>query len=159
MNIAISCHLFSRVAVLLILVLLGACASGSGIKRVNPPQLTIQRMELQSGRNIVLSLRIQNHSDVAMRFDTINADLELASYKATHIELKTELEVPAHSAEIVEHKFQPSDTIAQLFKRALDEGITYRLLGSVTSSEPRRHFPVETSSRLNPVPGKSGEFR
>ena len=137
---------------------LAACGSAE-IKRVNPPQVSIQKLELQSGRHIVLDLRVQNHSDVPMQFASLSLNLQLASRDATQIELPIDLDVPPHSAEIVQHRFQPSDEIAAAFERALQAGITYRLRGEVRSSEPKRNDVVEYDGRLNPVPGKSGEFR
>lgn len=139
-------------------LLLNACGSRE-IKRVNPPQVSIQKLELQSGRHIVLDLRVQNHSDVPMQFGQLTLDLQLASRPAAHIDIDSKLEIPPHSAEIVQHRFQPDDEIAAAFERALDAGITYRLRGEMQSLEPRRRDPVEFDGRLNPVPGKPGEFR
>jgi LEA14-like dessication related protein len=149
----------ARIALLCVFTtLLSACGSRE-IRRVNPPQVSIQKLELQSGRHIVLDLRVQNHSDVPMQYGLLTLDLQLASRDATHIEIDSALDVPPHSAEIVQHRFQPDDEIAAAFERALTTGITYRLRGEMQSREPRRTDPVEFDGRLNPVPGKPGEFR
>lgn len=137
---------------------LTACGSRE-VKRVNPPQVTIQKLELQSGRHVVLDLRVQNHSDVPTRFTRLDLNLQLASRDAAQIAVDIELDVPPHSAELVQHRFQPNDDIAAAFERALEDGITYRLRGEVQSSEPRRTETVEYDGRLNPVPGVPGEFR
>jgi len=150
--------LIARCGLLALLVVLAACGSRE-IKRVNPPQVTIQKLELQSGRHIVLDLRLQNHSDVPTHFNSLVLDLQLASREAAHIELDPNLDVPPHSAEIVQHRFKPDDEIAAAFERALAAGISYRLRGEVRSSEPRRHDDIEYDGHLNPVPGKPGEFR
>ncbi len=152
-----------RNAVLPILLALLAClltACGSReVKRVNPPQVTIQKLELQSGRQIVLDLRVQNHSDVPTHFTRLDLNLLLASRDAAQIAVDIDLDVPPHSAEVVQHRFQPNDEIAAAFERALEAGITYRLRGEVQSSEPKRTETVEYDGRLNPVPGVPGEFR
>jgi hypothetical protein len=147
------------VAVCVLSALLSACGGSREIKRVNPPQVSIQKLELQSGRHVILDLRVQNHSDVPMRFSHVALDLQLASRDASRIELDIDLDVPPHSAEIFQHRFQPNDEIAAAFERALEAGITYRLRGEVQSSEPRRKDTVEYDGRLNPVPGVPGEFR
>jgi LEA14-like dessication related protein len=159
MNHRLYAFSFTRVALLCAFVaVLSACGTRE-VKRVNPPQVSIQKLELQSGRHIVLDLRVQNHSDVPMQFGLLTLDLQLASRDAAHIEIDSALDVPPHSAEIVQHRFQPDDEIAAAFERALTTGITYRLRGEMQSREPRRTDPVEFDGRLNPVPGKPGEFR
>lgn len=148
-----------RLSLLCGLVLLTACAGGEPRQRVNPPQVSIQSMELQSGRRVVLAIRVQNHSDIAMQFGVLKVDLQFASHNAAHIELAIEPKIPAHSAETVAYSFQPNDEVAQVFERALQAGIGYRLDGVIHSTEPERDFDVEALSQLNPVPGKPGEFR
>lgn len=146
------------ILIVLLTAVLAACGSRE-VKRVNPPQVTIQKLELQSGRHIVLDLRVQNHSDVPTRFSHLTLDLQLASRDASRIDTDIGLDVPPHSAEVVQHRFQPSDEIAAAFERALKQGITYRLRGEVQSSEPRRTESVEFAGQLTPVPGVPGEFR
>ncbi len=148
----------TRLSLLLAVALLAACG-GREIKRVNPPQVSIQKLQLQSGRHIVLDLRVHNHSDVPMRIANIDLALQLASREASQIALSPDLNVSPHTAEIVAYRFQPDDEIAAAFERALTAGITYRLRGEVRSSEPRRTDTVEYDGRLNPVPGMPGEFR
>ena len=151
-------QLLPMMALSLVFVLLSACGSRE-VKRVNPPQVTIQKLELQSGRHIVLDLRVQNHSDVPTRFSYVGLDLQLASRDASRIDIDTNIQVTPHSSEVIEYRFQPSDEIAAAFERALQSGITYRLRGEVRSSEPKRNDVVEFDGRLSPVPGKPGEFR
>lgn len=139
-------------------MLVAGCA-GQPPKRVNPPQLSIQSLELQSGRRIVLALRLQNHSDVPMHFGSIDADLLLASHPADHITITLDLDVSPHSAEIIAYHFKPDDRVAELFRRALEVGIGYRLTGSIQSTDPKQEFGVRATSQLNPVPGKPGQFR
>jgi len=159
MNVNFSFRQFAPIfATCVLFTLLAACGSRE-VKRVNPPQVSIQKLELQSGRHIILDLRIQNHSDVPTRFSQVALDLQLASRDAARIELDIELDVPPHSAEIFQHRFQPNDEIAAAFERALEVGIIYRLRGEVRSTEPRRTETVEFDGRLNPVPGVPGEFR
>ncbi|MGD9582102.1 MAG: hypothetical protein AB7V26_00320 [Lysobacterales bacterium] len=139
-------------------LLLAGCV-GKPQKRVNPPQLSIQSLELQSGRRIVLELRLQNHSDVPMHFGSIDADLLLASHPADQVVIALDLDVSPHSAEIFTYHFQPNDLVAGLFRRALDSGIGYRLIGSIHSNDPEQDFELRATSQLNPVPGKPGQFR
>jgi hypothetical protein len=150
--------LLPLILTILLTALLNACGSRE-VKRVNPPQVSIQKLQLQSGRHIVLDLRVQNHSDVPTRFSHLTLELQLASRDAAHIDQDIDLDVPPHSAELVPYRFQPSDEIAAAFERALELGITYRLRGEVQSSEPRRTETVEYDGRLTPVPGVPGEFR
>ncbi len=147
-----------RLFATMVVLLLAGCV-GQPQKRVNPPQLSIQSLELQSGRRIVLELRLQNHSDVAMHFDSVDADLQLASHSADHVVLALDLDVSPHSAEIIAYSFQPNDLVAELFRRALDSGIGYRLIGSIHSTDPKQDFELRSTSQLNPVPGKPGHFR
>jgi hypothetical protein len=158
MNLRTLRHPVQIALLCLVALTLAACGSRE-IKRVNPPQVTIQKLQLQSGRHIVLDLRVQNHSDLPTHFSRLDLGLQLASRDAAQIGIDVNLDIPPHSAEIVQHRFQPDDEVAAAFERALEAGITYRLRGEVQATEPRRRDDVEYAGRLNPVPGVPGEFR
>lgn len=92
-----------RVAfVLACLSLLAACGGGKPVRRINPPTLSIQQLAVQADGRWLLELRVQNFSTVPMRFDTLEAGLEIEGSNVGAVFLRPAIEIPGQSADIVE---------------------------------------------------------
>jgi hypothetical protein len=139
-----------RVAAFALLAALAACGP---VKRINPPAASVQRLALAPGGQLVLELRVQNHSDLTTRVARFDGEISLDGRAPQAIAVPIDLDVPAHAAEVVSTTLAPGDAIAT------DRSLPYRLLGRITTDEPRGSYEVEHESMLSPVPGRPGEFR
>lgn len=144
-----------------LLLLLAAC--GDGIReRVFPPTVSLQELALQPDGRWALKLRLQNFSNVPMRFDRVEATLKIASAPAGAIALSPGLNVGPESAEIVEYLLLPASAAANQIQAAnLRHGnVAYALSGTIVSSEPdSRRDDFEFKSQLSAVPGLPGVLR
>ena len=144
-----------------LLLLLAAC--GDGIReRVFPPTVSLQELALQPDGRWNLKLRLQNFSNVPMRFDRVDATLKIASAQAGAIALAPGLSVGPESAEIVDFVLLPGSAAANHVIAASQRGgnVAYALSGTIVSSEPdSRRDDFEFKSQLSAVPGLSGVLR
>jgi hypothetical protein len=146
--------------VLLVLSLLSACGGGKPVRRINPPAVSIQQLSVQADGRWLLELRVQNFSTVPMVFDTFEAGLEIETTNAAALYLKPALEIPGESADIITATVAPSrDAAKQLEEAARSGSIGYTLRGGIATSEPKKKFPVNRTSRLSPVPGRPNTYR
>jgi hypothetical protein len=146
---------------ILVALLLAACSSGP-VKRVFPPNASVQELRLQADGRWELQLRIQNFSTVAMRFERLELDIELGGHAAGRIETTVADTVPPGSAENIVLQLMPSIEAAEALLSALEtrRGVGYRISGSLGSSEPKnRNDSFEFSSALTPMPGLDGVLR
>jgi hypothetical protein len=90
-----------RTVVASLALILAACASGPP-KRINPPQVSIQRLAIASGGDYDIELRLQNHSDLPMRFASLDLMLRIAGIDAGRLVAAPDLEVSPHNAEVVQ---------------------------------------------------------
>jgi hypothetical protein len=134
--------------------LLVACTGGRPKERINPPTVSIQEVRIDDGR-CELRLRIQNHSTVGMRFDTVSFErFDLDGRALAPLSMTPDLDVAPYTGEPFRHDVDCPD---------MTDGATelvYRLAGRITASEPgRRNFEFNHRSRLLPVPGLPGVYR
>jgi hypothetical protein len=142
-------------------LLLSACSSGP-VKRVFPPNASVQELRLQADGSWELQLRLQNFSTVAMRFERLELDIELGGHAAGRIEAAVADTVPPSSAESVVLQLAPSAEAAEALRSALEtrRGVGYRISGTLASSEPKNRIDdFEFSSALTPMPGLDGVLR
>lgn len=153
---------FALLALLLSLsLLLAAC--GDGIReRVFPPTVSLQEVAVRPDGRWSLKLRLQNFSNVPMRFDRVDATLKIATAQAGTIALAPGLSVGPESAEIIEHVLLPASAAANHVISASHRGgnVAYVLSGTIVSSEPdSRRDEFEFKSQLSAVPGLPGVLR
>jgi hypothetical protein len=144
-----------------LLLLLAAC--GDGIReRVFPPTVSVQELALQADGRWILKLRLQNFSNVTMRFDRVDATLKIASAQAGTIALQTAIDVGPESAEVVDFALMPGSAAANQIQAAVQRrgSVAYALAGTIASSEPdQRRDDFEFKSQLSAVPGLTGVLR
>lgn len=152
----------SFVFLLLLSLLMTACAGDGVRKRVFPPTVSIQELALQPDGNWAIKLRLQNFSNVAMRFDAIEARLRIGSADAGVVSLKPMLGVPPESAEIVDFALTPASAAANhvLMATTRRSSVHYAIEGVIRSTEPdSRRDEFKFESQLTAVPGLSGVLR
>jgi len=151
----------SWTALALALTVLAGCASGPK-KRIFPPTASIQEVQLLTDGRWQVQLRLQNFSTVAMRFDRVSGELQIAGLPAGSFDQAIGDSVPAGVAEAVTLTFSPSAEAARALSAALENrrGLAYRITGAVLSSQPnKRRDEFEFASALTPMPGLEGVLR
>lgn len=146
----------------LLCALLSACGGGGVRERVFPPTVSIQELAQQADGQWTLKLRLQNFSNVAMRFDAIEARLRVGSNDAGAVNLQPMLSVPPESAEIVDFMLMPAMAATNDVQAAAQGrgSVRYTLEGMIRSTEPdNRRDEFKFESQLSAVPGLSGVLR
>ena len=131
---------------------LAACGGGP-VRRISPPAVSIQQLSIAADGRWHVTLRIQNFSTVPTQFSAIHAKLEVAGVDAGTIDVKPDIDITEDSADIVE------TSIAALTMLPTTGDFAYRIKGTIDSSEPKGHYPINYSSRLSPVPGIPNTWR
>jgi len=137
-------------------LLLAACGGSRGPKtRINPPVISIQELRLQDDGQCLLRLRVQSHSNVAMRVSELNFQhLTIDGRELAPLLLSPSLDVPPYTGEPLDHTL-PCAGLA-----ATASELVYRLEGRARSEQPNsRQYPFQFRSRLLPVPGLDGVYR
>ncbi|MDO5504670.1 MAG: LEA type 2 family protein [Pseudoxanthomonas suwonensis] len=147
----------------LIVLLLASCATGP-VRRVSEPAVSIQQLTVQANGDWAVALRLQNFSSIPMRFDALTLTLNTGDAQAGQLQARPALDIGPESADVVNVTVQPSSQARLLVADALasGRGINYRLEGSadaVPQDGRSRHFKLERSSSLSPVPGLVGVLR
>jgi hypothetical protein len=139
----------------------GLVACGGPIKRVFPPQLSIQEIVLQADGQLNVKFRIQNYSTVPTSYSRINGSLKFGDIEATALNFNPEVNVGPGSNEIVQQNFRLNASAQSALSTAIKNRsrLAYKLSGEISSSEPRGTYEIKYESALNPVPGLTGTLR
>jgi hypothetical protein len=144
---------------LFLMISLTAC--GGPVKRVFPPQVSLQELVLNSDGQANAKFRIQNYSTVTTRFSRIISNLRIAGNDAARLDFNPDVSIGPGSIEVVSQTFTLSTEAKASIQTALKNRtrISYSLGGDITSSEPRSSFEIKYESALNPVPGLPNTLR
>lgn len=154
-----------RLPALLVLAasMLAGCASGP-IKRVSEPTASIQQLRVGTDGKWTVDLRLQNFSNVPMRFDRVALTLRTGEETAGELKASPALTVGPESVDTVSLELTPSAPARLLIAGTLADrrSLSYRLQGTVTAAaEDRksREYDIKRDSALSPVPGLPGVMR
>lgn len=143
-------------------LLLLAC-SGGKTKHVFPPDASVQQLRVADNGEWLLTLRLHNYSfEAKIRFDRIDAKLEVDGTPAGDIASVIDVEVPGLSADVVEVALTPSPAAVQALASGETHAVSYKLVGSVQATaedKGSREYPIEHEGWLSPVPGIPGTYR
>ncbi len=131
--------------------LVAGCGGGP-VRRITPSVVSIQQLIVQPDGQWRLTLRIQNYSTVAMQYAALHGTLHIAGADVGSIELKTDLDIPPNSADVI-------DATLHATAKLPAGDIEYKISGTIDTSEPKENFKFERSSRLSPAPGLPGTWR
>lgn len=146
-------------------LVLGGCGPGATrtglIKRINPPSAAFERLNLADDGSTRVALRLHNFSTVPMTYGEVSAAIRIDGRAAGQLLVNAGIEIPGLSSDVIDIEL-PVD--AQARERIVSAGragaaISYGLEGSIQTTVPSQRFPFLFDSRLNPVPGRPGEFR
>ena len=149
---------------LLAAALLGACASGPP-RRVSEPAASIQQLSVRADGSWVLDLRLNNYSNVPMRFDRIDLALTFEGQPAAALQASPALPIGPEAADVATIEVAsppPGARLALADALAGGHRIGYHLEGSIQAtpdgSGPRT-FQFKRDYALSPVPGLAGVLR
>ncbi len=155
----------AALVVALLALMLAGCGPGATrtglIMRINPPSAAFERLNLADDGSTRVALRLHNFSTVPMTYGEIIATIRIDGRTAGQLLVNAGIEVPGLSSDVIDIEL-PIDAQARAdIERAGREGraISYGLEGSIQTTLPAQRFPFLFDSRLNPVPGRPGEFR
>lgn len=137
-------------------LVLAACSGSRAPRtRLNPPVVSIQELRHDGQGQCLLRLRVQSHSNVAMRIAELHFQhLAIDGRELGPLQLAPSLDVPPYTGEPLDQAL-PCPGLA-----AGASELVYRLEGRTRSEQPvSRSYPFNYRSRLLPVPGLDGVYR
>lgn len=147
--------------IIMLCLMLGMAACGGPIKRVFPPQVSLQEMVLQADGQVGIKFRIQNFSTLQTRYSQFSGSLKFGDSEAITLNFNPETTVGPGSNEIVLQRFAVDASLRNAINASIKNRtrLGYKLEGEITSSEPRGRYDIKYESALNAVPGLSGTLR
>ncbi|MGN6112553.1 MAG: LEA type 2 family protein [Luteimonas sp.] len=149
---------------LLAAVLLGACASGPP-RRVSEPSASVQQLTVRADGSWVLDLRLDNYSNVPMRFDRVDLALTFEGQPAATLQASPALSIGPEAADVATIQVAsppPGARLALADALAGGHRIGYHLEGSIGATPDgsgSRTFEFKRDNALSPVPGLPGVLR
>jgi hypothetical protein len=143
--------------------LLTACASGPS-RRVSEPDANIQQLTVRADGSWSVDLRIDNFSNVSMRFDAISLAMTVDGAAAGTLTGQPGLTIGPESADVATVSMVPSSSARILIADALarSTAIDYSLDGTIRAGVEKggaHAYRVERSNSQSPVPGVAGVLR
>lgn len=128
---------------------------------INPPSASIQQLDVQSDGSWKLQVRLENFSDMTVRYGAINASLIIEGRVAGNISLNPNLDIPGENADIVQTTMIPDTSAQQAFTDNAGKpgGASYVLRGTINIPKAGKDFKFNYQSSLSPVPGIANEYR
>lgn len=143
--------------------LLTACAGGP-VRRVSEPSARIQQLTVRADGSWSADLRIENFSNIPMRFGSLDLALTIGPHDAGRLLAQPGVSVGPESADVVTVALVPAVAakLAVADALAAGSGVAYTLKGTVAATpdeQRQRSFEIERSSVLSPAPGLPGVLR
>jgi hypothetical protein len=140
-----------------------SCVTGP-VRRVSEPTVSIQQLTVGSDGRWTVALRLQNFSNVSMRFDRIAITLRTGTEVAGELQASPALSVGPESADVVDVTLTPSASARIAIADALADrrGLDYGLEGTISAAaedKKARDYKIKRNSALSPVPGLPGVMR
>ncbi|MEO8001685.1 MAG: hypothetical protein ABI644_07390 [Arenimonas sp.] len=147
--------------IFMLCLLLGMVACGGPVKRIFPPQVSLQEIVLQADGQANVKFRIQNYSTVPTNYSRITGSLKFGDLEAAALDFNPEISVGPGSNEIIMQRFRFNAAAQDAMNAAIKNRsrLGYKLNGEITSSEPRGRYDIKYESALNAVPGLNGTLR
>jgi len=143
---------------------LASCASTPS-RRVSPPSASIQQLEVRTDGSWAIDLRIDNFSNVSMRFDSVDLALGFEGQPPATLRASPALSIGPESADVVSIAIAAPPAGARLAIADALAGrhrIGYHLEGTIAATpegKSQRSFDFKRDNALSPVPGLPGVLR
>ena len=148
-----------KIIMLCLMLVISAC--GGPVKRVFPPQVSVQEIVLQADGQVSVKFRIQNYSTLPTNYSRVTGSLKFGDIEAASLDFNPSISVGPGSNEIVTQNFRLNTSAQNAITTAIKNRsrLAYKLNGEITSSEPRGRYEIKYESALNAVPGLNGTLR
>jgi hypothetical protein len=152
-------RLLRRLIPLIALSALAGC--GPPTHPINPPNASIQQLDVLPDGRWKLQIRLENFSDKTVHYATFKAALRVGGVAAADITLNPDMDIPGENADVVETTLAPSADALKAFAIDIKQpgGAAYELKGTINIPAASKDFKFEHKSRLSPVPGIANEYR
>jgi hypothetical protein len=140
-----------------------AILAGCGVPThpINPPNASIQQLDVLPDGRWKVAIRLENFSDKTVHYATFKAKLRMSGSDVADIALNVDMDIPGENADVVDTTLTPSADAQKAF--ALDVkapgGAAYELKGTINIPIADKDFKFEHKSRLSPVPGIPNQYR
>ncbi len=147
------------VALFFAAALLASC--GVPLHPINPPNASIQQLDVLPDGSWKLQIRLENFSDKTVHYATLKAALRVSGMAAADIALKPDMDIPGENADIVETTVMTGADVQKAFLEDVKapNGAPYELKGTINIPAADKDFKFEHKSRLSPVPGIPNQYR
>lgn len=149
--------------------LLTACSilasCGPPTHPINPPNASIQQLDVLPDGRWKLQIRLENFSDKTVHYATFKATLRISGMAAADLSLKPEMDIPGENADIVETTISaPGDAQKSFLEDAkAPSGAAYELKGTINIPAAEKDFKFEHKSSVRGTgytePISLGEWR
>ena len=151
------------IAAVLVVALVGACASGP-VRRVSDPSARIQQLTVRADGNWSVDLRLENFSSIPMRFERVDATLAIAGQPPLALHAAPGISIGPETADVVDIRLVPPTGAKLAVADALvrDARVSYHLGGTVRATPEKgssRSYDLDRDNALSPVPGLAGVLR
>ncbi|HZP64789.1 MAG TPA: hypothetical protein VFB32_00645 [Rudaea sp.] len=138
---------------------LGAC--GAPTHPINPPNASIQQLDVLPDGSWKLEIRLENFSDKTVHYAAFKAALRVGGVAAADLSLNPDMDIPGENADVVETTIVPSADARKAFAADVKEpgGASYELKGTINIPVAGKDYKFEHKSRLSPVPGIPNQYR
>jgi hypothetical protein len=139
--------------------LLAAC--GVPTHPINPPNASIQQLDVLPDGRWKLQIRLENFSDKTVHYAAFRASLRVGGVAAAELALNPDMDIPGQNADVVETTLAASADAQKAFLADVKapSGAAYELKGTINIPAAGKEFKFEHKSRLSPVPGIANEYR
>ena len=150
-------------ATFLACLLLAACGSGP-VRRVSEPAVNIQQLTVRADGSWSVDVRIDNFSNVPMRFATTSLAMIIGGESAGTLQGQPGLTIGPEAADVATLALAPTPAARIVVADALSRGgsIAYSLKGTLDAAAEdsrSRSYDVQRDNTLSPVPGLPGVMR
>ena len=141
------------------LVALAGC--GGPTHPINPPNASIQQLDVLADGRWKIQIRLENFSDKTVHYTDLKASLRVGGEPAADISLNTDMDVPGENADTLDMTLTPTPAASKALATdvKLPGGASYELKGTITIPAASKDFKFEHKSRLSPVPGIVNQYR
>jgi hypothetical protein len=145
-------------------LLLAGCGSGGPVRRISEPAASIQQLTVRADGSWEVQVRLNNFSNVPMRFTATNIQVAFDNGAAATVQAQPQIVVGPESADVATAMVSPLPEGRARVATALADGrsLNYALGGTVDAGpedgKPRT-YKITLNSALTPVPGLPGVLR
>lgn len=145
----------------LLAAVLTLAACGMPTHPINPPNASIQQLDVLPDGRWKIQIRLENFSDQTVHYAAFKASLRMGGQAAGEIALNPDMDIPGNNADVVETTLGAEADALKAFIADVGKpgGVAYELKGTIEIPAADKTFKFEHKSRLSPIPGIANSYR